>query len=455
MRKRKTEDEQYDEIKSFLTIEKKKPLEEIRIGLQTHADELGIPLSHLIRAYVRVGSQKGDPDVKTRFKEVLGPLLPQTGKDRVFFVICYLRCNGLMDLVEFSLAEKSGDDFELLIELTKQIAWDDNLLIIGETGTSKQLAAEAIHDMSKRSGNPFQDMNCAALSESLLESELFGHEKGAFTGAEKLRKGKIEKANGGTVYLDELGKMPERLQAKLLKVIEQKKLQRVGGEVDIKLDVRFLASAQPDDIKDGKIIPDLSYRMQNRLFLPPLKERMKADAKTVITSSLRYACKSIGVPEGNYQISDDAIQVLKMWYYPGNYRELEGILKAILKDVIFWGRNRIQIVDVNDQIMRTDSSFRNYLFQQLGGDTSGEHLIPSSKKKAVSLEDVKLKDIIDYADGQASKIIERKVRSIYQKGGDLKKALIDEGVPKNKYLNYYNKLTKRIGKIRELKKAVI
>jgi len=441
----------YEEIKAYLSSKNIKQAEEITSWLKDYSKKTGWPLNGLISAYIHVGTEEGDQDVKTWYAKVLRGLLPKSGEQAWHFVLCHLQCNGLMDLVEFSLAEESGDKGDLLKELAKQISRDDNLLIIGETGTSKQLVAEAIHEMSKRTGKPFLDINCVALPENLLESELFGHEKGAFTGADRLKKGKIEKANGGTVYLDELGKMPERLQAKLLKVIEQKKVQRVGGTDDIYVDVRFLAAAQPEDLEKKIITPDLSWRLQNRIVMPPLRKRMKAAPRSVISSSLNYVCKDLLGPDKRLGVSSEAIETLAMWRYPGNYRELEGILRAASQDVIFDGRDTIQVEDIKHQIHKSNSDFSNYILRQSGGRS----LLESKIADVGNHEEVRLRDIIGYAEDVASKIIESKVRAIIQSGRSLKSVLLEEGVSKREYFNYYTKLTKRAGKVKELKKTDI
>ena len=166
------------------------------------------------------------------------------------------------------------DVFELISHVAQTIS---TVLIFGETGTGKELVARAVHEASPRRGNPFVAVNCAALPESLLESELFGHEKGAFTSAVGQRKGRFELAHGGTIFLDEIGEIPLSMQAKLLRVLQERRFERVGGTQTVEVDVRVIAATNRDLLKlakEGKFREDLYYRLNVvKIDLPPLRER--------------------------------------------------------------------------------------------------------------------------------------------------------------------------------------
>ncbi len=207
-------------------------------------------------------------------------------------------------------------------------------LILGETGTGKELLARALHTMSQRSGGPFQAINCAAIPENLLESELFGHEKGAFTGAAGQKKGKIEHANKGTLFLDEIGDMPLALQAKILRFLQERVIERVGGRESIAVDVRVVCATHRDlkgMIKEGTFREDLYYRVSEvSLELPPLRER-PGDVVLIATAILQRAAAELG---RSLKFSADATAALETWHWPGNVRELENRVKraAIMSD---------------------------------------------------------------------------------------------------------------------------
>jgi len=216
-----------------------------------------------------------------------------------------------------------------LVMLVEQIAPTDcNVLIFGETGTGKELFARAIHRLSGRVEERFLAFNCGAFTEELLTNELFGHEKDAFTGATTTKIGLLEAANGGTVFLDEIGDMPASMQVKLLRVIEEKSLLRVGGTQPIKVDIRIVAATNKDlnrEVETGGFRKDLFYRLNVvSLHLPPLAER-RDDVPLLAHHFLgRYA-----EPQGKSikGFSDDAMEVLMNYQYPGNIRELENIVE--------------------------------------------------------------------------------------------------------------------------------
>jgi DNA-binding NtrC family response regulator len=207
-----------------------------------------------------------------------------------------------------------------------------SLLVTGESGTGKEVLARHIHAQSRRARGPFVALNCAALPETLLESELFGHEKGAFSGAVAARKGKFEQADGGTLLLDEIGEMDPRLQAKLLRVIQEKEVDRLGGGAPVKVDVRLLAATNRDlaaEVAKGRFREDLYFRLNVlALHIPPLRAR-PADILTLAAHfAARYA-RANGTPERPLSPAAEAALLAHPW--PGNVRELENCLhRAVL-----------------------------------------------------------------------------------------------------------------------------
>jgi DNA-binding NtrC family response regulator len=200
------------------------------------------------------------------------------------------------------------------------------VLVTGETGTGKELVARALHASSPRSEKPFVALNCAALTDSLLENELFGHSRGAFTGAEAQRAGLIEHANGGTLFLDEIGTMPAGVQAKLLRALEAGEVRRIG-ENDVRtIDVRFVAATNADlqaAVDAGAFRSDLFYRLNvHHIHLPPLRER-PGD----IALLLEFFLQRVGPPAGVTGISDEARESLLAFDYPGNVRQLEHVIQ--------------------------------------------------------------------------------------------------------------------------------
>lgn len=201
------------------------------------------------------------------------------------------------------------------------------ILITGESGTGKELAARAIHSSSKRASNPFVSINCAAIPEGLMESELFGHEKGAYTGANQTRKGKFELADTGTLLLDELGDLPGPLQAKLLRVLQESQFERVGGNKSINVDVRVLACTSKnlkDEVNKGNFRQDLLYRLQViPLEMPPLRNH-KEDIEELCQDFLTEFNATHG---RSVTINDEALLCLHQYDFPGNVRELRNLIE--------------------------------------------------------------------------------------------------------------------------------
>ena len=206
------------------------------------------------------------------------------------------------------------------------------VLILGENGTGKELVAKALHTNSPRKSKPFLAMNCAALNENLLDDEMFGHEPHAFTGADRLRKGRFEAANGGTLFLDEIGDMPLPLQAKLLRVLENGEVTRIGSNEVIKVDVRLIAATNRDlesMIKEGKFRQDLYYRLKVvTLRLPALRER-RDDIPLLTAHFIRDLSSRYG-KKVQEKLSDDARQAFARYPWPGNVRELRNTLESMI-----------------------------------------------------------------------------------------------------------------------------
>jgi len=219
-----------------------------------------------------------------------------------------------------------------LLQFSEQIAQTPSTVIIyGETGTGKELIANLIHKKSPRAGKPFVTIDCTSLPENLLENELFGHERGAFTGAVGLKRGLFEVANGGTVFLDEIGEMPFILQAKILRVLESQTFRRVGGEKNIHTDVRIISATNRDlkkFVREKRFRSDLYYRLNVvPIHLPPLRER-KEDILPLIEYFVQLMNKKIGRQIST--VSNEALKPLIEYDWPGNIRELKNIMEHVV-----------------------------------------------------------------------------------------------------------------------------
>ena len=236
-----------------------------------------------------------------------------------------------------------------IFDSIRQVAkWDTTVLVRGESGTGKELIANAIHYNSPRASGPFVKLNCAALPDSLLESELFGHEKGAFTGAVKMRKGRFELADGGTLFLDEIGEISAPFQAKLLRILQEGEMERVGGSETISVDVRIVAATNrslEDEVRQGRFREDLYYRLNVMpIQLPALRERLED-----IPELARFLVSKLSHKQGReIKISDGALRLLLGHDWPGNVRELENCLERasimsesglIDRDVVVFNNN--------------------------------------------------------------------------------------------------------------------
>lgn len=229
-----------------------------------------------------------------------------------------------------------------------------SVLITGPSGTGKELIAKAIHYGSPRKNGPFISMNCGALTETLLESELFGHEKGAFTGAVSMKKGRFELADSGTLFLDEVGDMPQSLQVKLLRVLQEMAFERVGGTNTINVDVRVLSASNrniKEDVKEGIFREDLFYRLNViHIEVPPLRERIDDIPLLVKTFIDKY---SEGKAERKVVLSPEAWKLLYQYSWPGNIRELENVIERAL---VLSSGDRITPQDLPEEIEAGEAS---------------------------------------------------------------------------------------------------
>ncbi len=223
---------------------------------------------------------------------------------------------------------------EALRNMIKQVAaYDTTVLILGESGTGKEVVARAVHDASPRANKPFVAINCGAIPSELLESELFGHEKGAFTGAINSRAGRFELAEGGTIFLDEIGDMSLHMQVKLLRVIQERVFERVGGNRSIECDVRIIAATHRDlesRIAEGEFREDLFYRLNVfPIDMPPLRERREDIPQLIEELSANLAHSPAGRRRTGLQFSEKALQALRQYTWPGNVRELANLIERL------------------------------------------------------------------------------------------------------------------------------
>lgn len=235
------------------------------------------------------------------------------------------------DIAEIiGLVGRSPEIQAVLSKIKKIAASDSTVLITGESGTGKELIARAIHCFSKRSEGPMITLNCGAIPGELLESELFGHEKGSFTGAHKSRMGRFEMAGGGTIFLDEIGDMNPMLQVKLLRAIQEQTFERVGGEKPISVDIRIISATNKNlkkAVEDGMFREDLFYRLNViPLHIPPLRER-SGDIKILCEHFLDRFSQRMEEPVKI--LSDKTLEYLEAYSWPGNVRELENLMERL------------------------------------------------------------------------------------------------------------------------------
>jgi two-component system response regulator AtoC/two-component system nitrogen regulation response regulator NtrX len=230
---------------------------------------------------------------------------------------------------------------------------DVTVLIHGESGSGKELVAKEIHKKSPRKDNPMIVMNCAALPETLIESELFGHEKGAFTGAAERRLGKFELADKGTIFLDEIGDMSPNTQSKILRVLQEQSFERLGGTETLRVDVRLISATHKDllkEIKDGNFRDDLYYRLKVvEILLPPLRNR-REDIIILTENFIKYFSKKH--KKRAKSISSEAIKIFTKYYWPGNVRELQNVIESA---VVMANAETLGVDDFPEEIKNSDS----------------------------------------------------------------------------------------------------
>jgi DNA-binding NtrC family response regulator len=245
---------------------------------------------------------------------------------------------------------RSEGIMEVLENVSQFAPYSSTVLIQGESGTGKELVAKAVHRLSPRKFQPFIALNCAALPESILESELFGHEKGAFTGASSLRKGRFEVADKGTLFLDEVGEMAASTQVKLLRVLEEHEFMRVGGTENITVDVRVITATNKnlhEEMELGNFRRDLYYRLKVlSINILPLRER-REDIPLLVNTFISQFCEENGI--SFIGISDEAVNVLKNYDWPGNVRELRNLVESML---VSSPDSKIKPDDIPDYIYR-------------------------------------------------------------------------------------------------------
>ncbi len=262
-----------------------------------------------------------------------------------------------------------------VVQIAARLAQSDsNVLLLGESGTGKNLIAKAIHYNSKRKDKPLITVNCPSIPDQLLESELFGHIKGSFTGAIADRQGKFELANGGTIFLDEIGDLKPELQAKLLRVIQEKEFERIGENKPIKVDVRIIAATNRDLKKlvaENKFREDLYYRLSVvPIVLPPLRQR-----KEEIPLLIDLVLKKLGV-HGKLRITPQAVARLQAYPWPGNVRELENVIEQM---VVLSGKDVLDVEDLPEHL-QTETQLPEKNLQMVNG------LLPLKELEKLAIE---------------------------------------------------------------------
>jgi len=251
-----------------------------------------------------------------------------------------------------------SDKIQEMKKVIEQVAPSDiSVLIVGESGTGKEMIAKALHNRSNRKNEQMVSVNCGAIPEGILESELFGHEKGSFTGAIGQRKGYFEIASKGSIFLDEIGEMSLYTQVKLLRVLEEKEFLRVGGNVPIKVDTRVIASTNKDlelAVNKGEFRKDLYYRLKAvTIYVPPLRER-KEDIELLVNTFMEDFKKRNNISVKG--ISPEAVRVLKEYSWPGNVRELKNLIESV---IILNKGEVIKVADLPENVRKINELDRN------------------------------------------------------------------------------------------------
>ncbi len=303
---------------------------------------------------------------------------------------------------------------QALYNLPEIAASGQTVLITGETGTGKELVARAVHVLSHRSSGPFVPINCGAIPEGLIEGELFGHEKGAFTGAHTTRKGKFEAANKGTLFLDEIGDMALNLQVRLLRVLEENKIYRIGAERPVSVDVRVIAATRFElekAVRDGLFREDLFYRLNVlRINLPPLRDR-KDDIPLLALHFLERAFAEMGRVPPYPTLSDETIRLIKAAPWKGNVRELRNVMTRIAT-LLPPGTQRIFPFHVSPHLGEWEGG------QKIGGVRESRGIFVSSGTPLDKVEEIIIKDALKRSGGnrtRASKLLGISLRTLRRK----------------------------------------
>ena len=276
-----------------------------------------------------------------------------------------------------------------VLDLVSKVAGNDvTVLITGESGTGKEMVAETIQQLSLRKAKPFLKMNCAAIPSELLESQMFGHERGAFTGAVSRQEGCFERADGGSLFLDEIGDMSMVTQTKLLRVLQEQEFERIGGNTTIKVDVRILAATNKtllDEIKRGRFREDLFYRLNVvEIHIPPLRERME-DVAEIVEGFIQDF--SIKYNKPDLKISRQALQTLQNFGWPGNVRELRNVIE---RAVVLSRSSQIESEDFPEKIRQPSA---------IGGDNPQDDRIYT----LAEMERMYVKKVLEYSGGNKLK----------------------------------------------------
>jgi two-component system nitrogen regulation response regulator NtrX len=277
---------------------------------------------------------------------------------------------------------------------------DARILITGENGTGKELVARWIHEKSNRSKGPLIEVNCAAIPAELIESELFGHEKGAFTSAVKQRIGKFEQAQGGTLFLDEIGDMPQAAQAKVLRALQENKIARVGGEKDIHIDVRIVAATNKDlvkEIEQHNFRLDLYHRLSVIMIHVPSLNARRDDIPAIAAQFLKTICSDYNIPQKN--IGSGAMELLKDYNWTGNIRELRNVIERL----VILGEQQITEQDVLTYAY-PHSSMPSFTEAKIA------HHLPSSSDSLPTLDPANFSDFQEFKDQAEKLFIENKLK---------------------------------------------
>jgi two-component system, NtrC family, response regulator AtoC len=382
----------YDVLITDHNLPGKLGLELLEDALVRYPETIGIVITGYGTIETAVQAiKKGAYDYLTKpFKLVELPIMVRKGlkERRLRFENQYLRSQ-LKERYGFDNIIGNGRAMQRIFELVDTVAGlNSTVLIQGETGTGKELIAKAVHFNSPRKDQKLVSINCGAIPENLLESELFGHVKGAFTGAVQTRIGRFEQAHGGTIFLDEIGNMPQTLQVKLLRVLQEREFERVGGNSTIKIDVRIIAATSSNleqMVKEGTFREDLYYRLNViPINLPPLRER-REDIPLLVQRFIRHFCETHKLELKT--LTPQVMKALMTYEWPGNVRQLENISERMV--ALTGTRTAIMPADLPPEIQNRESL--NYVpfveipeeginFQNVVTDMERELIVQSLKK---------------------------------------------------------------------------